>query len=61
MAVLFVIGLMNLVWMAGIVVVFLAEKHWRHGLALARVAGTAVALFGVAVLVHPALLGVVAG
>lgn len=60
MAVLFVVGLMNLAWMAGIAVVFLAEKHWRHGPALARVVGTAVAILGVAVLVHPALLDAVA-
>jgi predicted metal-binding membrane protein len=56
MAVLVVVGLMNLVWMAGIAIVFLAEKHWRRGAGLARVVGTAVALFGAAVLVHPALL-----
>lgn len=60
MAVLVVMGLMNLVWMAVIAVIFLAEKHWRHGPALARVVGTAVALLGVAVLLSPALLGSVA-
>jgi predicted metal-binding membrane protein len=57
MAVLFVVGLMNLVWMAAIAAVFLAEKNWKHGVALTKVAGTAVILFGLAVLVHPALLG----
>lgn len=57
MAVLFVVGLMNLVWMAGIAVVFLAEKHWRRGAVLTKVVGTGVAALGVAVLVHPALLG----
>ncbi|HLX87530.1 MAG TPA: DUF2182 domain-containing protein [Acidimicrobiales bacterium] len=56
MAVLFVVGLMNLSWMVGIALVFLAEKHWRHGLGLSRVVGTAVIGFGVTVLVHPALL-----
>jgi predicted metal-binding membrane protein len=28
MAILFVIGLMNLAWMVGIAVVLLAEKNW---------------------------------
>jgi predicted metal-binding membrane protein len=60
MAVLFVVGLMNLTWMAAIAVVFLAEKNWRHGVALTRVVGTAVILFGIAVLANPELLGVVA-
>ena len=39
MAVLVVVGLMNLLWMAGIVVLFFVEKHWKHGLALAKIAG----------------------
>jgi predicted metal-binding membrane protein len=56
MAVLFVVGLMNLAWMAGIAVVFLAEKNWRRGVGLTYVVGVAVALLGVAVLVHPAWL-----
>lgn len=60
MAVLFVVGLMNLAWMAAIAVVFLAEKNWRHGVGLTRVIGIAVIAFGVAVLVHPPLLGSVA-
>jgi predicted metal-binding membrane protein len=60
MAVLFVVGLMNLAWMAAIAAVFLAEKHWRRGAALTKVVGTAVATLGVAVLVHPTLLGWVA-
>lgn len=56
MAVLFVVGLMNLAWMAAIAVVFLAEKHWRHGVALTKVAGVAVLCFGIAVLVDPSLV-----
>lgn len=56
MAVLFVVGLMNLVWMAAITAVFVAEKNWRHGPGLARVAGGAVLLFGLAVLVEPSML-----
>ena len=60
MAVLFVVGLMNLAWMAAIAVVFLAEKNWRHGVGLTKVVGVAVVGFGIAVLVHPSLLGSVA-
>jgi len=55
------VGLMNLPWMAVIAVIFLAEKHWRRGVQLARVAGIAIALLGLAVIVHPSLLGAVAG
>lgn len=56
MAVLFVVGLMNLAWMAAIAVVFLAEKNWRHGVGLTKLVGTVVVAFGLAVLSHPSLL-----
>jgi predicted metal-binding membrane protein len=56
MSVLVVVGLMNLVWMAGLALVFLLEKNWKHGVLVSRIAGTAVALFGVAVLVQPQVL-----
>jgi predicted metal-binding membrane protein len=61
MAVLFVVGLMNLTWMAAIAVVFLAEKNWAYGRGLTRVVGTAVLLLGLAVVAHPALLDSVSG
>lgn len=61
MAVLVVVGLMNLVWMAAIALVFLAEKNWRRGLALARVAGAAVTVLGIAVVLHPEWLTVISG
>lgn len=57
MAVLFVVGLMNLTWMAAIAVVFLAEKNWKGGVGLTKVVGTVVLAFGIAVLIHPSLLG----
>jgi predicted metal-binding membrane protein len=60
MAVLFTVGLMNLAWMAGIALVFLAEKNWRHGVGLTQLIGIATALFGIAVLIHPSLLATVA-
>jgi predicted metal-binding membrane protein len=56
MAVLFVVGLMNLAWMAAIAVVFVAEKNWRHGVLLTKVVGTAVLVLGLAVLARPQLL-----
>jgi len=51
---------MNLAWMAGIAVVFLAEKNWRHGVGLTKVVGIAVLGFGLVVLAHPSVLGSVA-
>ena len=59
MAVLVVVGLMNLVWMAAIALVFLAEKNWRHGVVLTRVDGGGVAALGVAVAVVPSLLSAI--
>jgi len=56
MAVLVMVGLMNLVWMAGIFVLALVEKHWRHGLALARLAGSTLMALGVTVIFWPAFL-----
>jgi predicted metal-binding membrane protein len=61
MTVLVVVGLMNLVWMAALALVFLVEKSWRHGAIFNRVAGSAVALVGCAVLVYPDVLVIVSG
>lgn len=61
MTVLVLVGLMNLVWMAALALVFLAEKNLRHGVMLNRLVGTAVALLGCAVLLFPDVLGVVSG
>ncbi len=57
MAVLVVVGLMNLMWMAAMVVLFFAEKHWKHGLALAKTSGVALVVLGAAVVAWPAILG----
>jgi predicted metal-binding membrane protein len=61
MAVLLVVGLMNLVWVAAIALVFLAEKNWRHGVLVTRVAGGTVAALGVAVAAVPSLLSAILG
>ena len=55
-SVLLVVGLMNLMWMIGIFVLFLVEKSWRHGLVLAKIAGSLLMVLGVAVVAWTALL-----
>jgi len=59
MAVLLVVGLMNLVWMAGLFVLFFTEKHWKRGLVLAKIAGIALVILGAAVIAWPALLALI--
>lgn len=61
MAVLAVVGLMNLAWMAVIAVVFFLEKSWRYGVPLTRVVGTACIVGGLAVIVSPNALNMVGG
>jgi predicted metal-binding membrane protein len=61
MAVLVVVGLMNLVWMAGIALVFLAEKNWKHAVGLTKVVGSALIALGIAVIVAPGILPEVSG
>jgi predicted metal-binding membrane protein len=56
MTVLLVVGLMNLIWMVALFVLFFAEKNWKHGLALAKVAGAALIVLGIAMIIEPALL-----
>ena len=61
MAVLAVVGLMNLAWMAVIAVVFFLEKNWRHGVMLSRVSGAACVVLGLAVIVQPDLFHLAGG
>jgi predicted metal-binding membrane protein len=49
MTVLTVAGLMSLPWMAALSVLVLAEKNWRHGARLGRVAGVGMVLCAVVV------------
>lgn len=60
MAVLVVVGLMNLVWMGAITIVFIAEKNWRHGVGLTQAVGVALTALGVAIVAVPSLLTSVA-
>jgi predicted metal-binding membrane protein len=56
MTVLVVVGLMNLLWMAGLFALFFVEKHWKQGIVLARTAGSMLVALGVAVIARPAML-----
>ena len=59
-AVLLVVGVMNLAWMAVITLVCLGETSRRYGTAVATSAGVALLGLGVAVLLHPPLLSALA-
>ncbi|HEV2140392.1 MAG TPA: DUF2182 domain-containing protein [Candidatus Dormibacteraeota bacterium] len=56
MAVLVVLGLMNIIWMAAFAAVFFVEKNVRVGPRLAQVVGIACIVGGLAVMVSPSLL-----
>ena len=56
MAVLAVLGLMNIAWMAVIAAVFFLEKNVRRGELLPRAVGVACVVAGLAILAWPALL-----
>ena len=56
MTVLVVVGLMSLVWMTILSVLFFLEKNWKHGGAVAKIAGIGLMVLGVAVLAYPPLL-----
>ena len=61
MAVLVVVGLMNLVWMAAIALIFLAEKNWKHAVGLTKVVGAVLVLVGIVVIVSPGILPTLSG
>jgi predicted metal-binding membrane protein len=60
MAVLAVLGLMNLALMAVFAVVFFLEKNWSRGVMLSRIVGVACVAFGLAVVLQPGVLQMVA-
>ena len=61
MAVLVVVGLMNLVWMAGIALIFLAEKNWKHAVGLTKIVGAGLIALGLAVVIWPGILSNISG
>ena len=61
MAVLAVVGLMNVAWMAVIAVVFFLEKNWRYGVSLSRVAGAVCVIIGVALIARPDVFQLLGG
>ena len=61
MAVLAVVGLMNLAWMAVIAAVFFLEKNWRHGVLLSRVSGLVCVIIGLAMIAKPDVLHLLGG
>jgi predicted metal-binding membrane protein len=56
MLVMFVMGLMSLVWMGGLTMVIFLEKVTRYGPALSKVVGGVFIVLGVGILLHPVLL-----
>jgi predicted metal-binding membrane protein len=56
MLVMFVMGLMSLVWMGGLTIVIFLEKVTRYGPALSKVVGSILIVLGVGILVHPSLI-----
>jgi len=61
MLVLLAVGLMNIAWMVGLSILFLAEKHSPRALTLSRLVGGALVILGVAVMIHPTLFHTIAG
>jgi predicted metal-binding membrane protein len=59
MTVLLLVGLMNLLWMAGIFALIVVEKNWKHGLLAAKVSGVALVVLGAAVIARPGLLAAI--
>jgi len=53
MGVLFVVGVMNLVWVAALTAFILLEKVGPAGAAIGRIAGAAMILLGVLAIVMP--------
>ena len=52
MALLFAVGVMNLLWVAAIAAFVFAEKLLPHGIWIARLGGIAMAAFGVWLMVQ---------
>ena len=61
MAVLLVVGVMNIAWMAVIAAICLGEKVLSHRAALATTVGVSLAAMGLVIMADPRMLGVIAG
>lgn len=61
MAVLAIVGLMNVAWMAVIAIVFFLEKNWRYGVELSRISGAVCVIIGVALIARPDVLQLLGG
>jgi predicted metal-binding membrane protein len=61
MTVLVLVALMDIGWMAVLSIIFLAEKNWRYGVELTRVAGSLIILLGIAIILDPAVLSLLPG
>jgi predicted metal-binding membrane protein len=61
MAILLVVGVMNLVWMVVLTAVFFLEKNWRGGVVLSRIVGIGLMIIGAAVALRPDLLPALSG
>lgn len=46
MLLMFVVGIMNLAWIAALAAVLLAEKLWKHGVLVSRIVGTTAIVTG---------------
>jgi len=54
--VMFVMGLMSLVWMGGLTIVIFLEKVTRYGPLLSKVVGGILFALGMGILLHPSLI-----
>ena len=58
MAVLFVVGTMNLGWMAVLSLIIFLEKILPYGVAISKIAGLSIMGLGVMLMLAPATMGV---
>jgi len=56
MVVLLVVGIMNIAWMVALSLVLFTEKSWTHGLVLGKIAGAALVILGLIVILEPRIL-----
>ena len=52
MAVMYVVGVMNLVWMAVLGILMLTEKVWKYGQQVSKVSGAGFIVWGAIILMY---------